>query len=115
MEKKRGELVGTFGGKGWSGVRCASLGACHCHVKGGKSGLYYRESEVIQVTKWYIYHLYVHLIVPDSIHPKARLFHITMSYPAKELIFPPVNLQPTLLIISQGKPFIAPKAWADCV
>lgn len=69
---------------------------------------------------WLLMYSYSHsndlfLIIPDSIHSKARLLDIAMRDPRQKLILPPINLNPPILIIRQGKPLITPIARTDCV
>lgn len=54
--------------------------------------------------------LYDHLVVPDSIHPKARFGDTTPGDAPQKLIFPPIDLNPALLVVRDSKPLIAPIA-----
>jgi hypothetical protein len=48
-------------------------------------------------------------IVPDGVHAKTRLGNADSGHTAKELLLPPVNLQPSLLVVRNGHPFISPR------
>lgn len=51
------------------------------------------------------------LIVPNCVHAKPRLLHAHSSHTSEELILPPINLQPSFLIICNGHPLVRPGAW----
>lgn len=54
--------------------------------------------------------MWVVSIVPDGVHSESRLRHPSPGHSGQVLILPAVNLQPSLLIVSQGNPIIAPVA-----
>ncbi len=53
--------------------------------------------------------------MPDSIHPKSRLFNIAVRNPRHPLILPSINLYPAILIIRKRQPLVTPWTWADCI
>ncbi len=54
-------------------------------------------------------------IVPDSIHTKAWLRNLNTCYSVQEFLLPAIYLKPSLLVIRDCHPFIAPITWRDCV
>ena len=54
--------------------------------------------------------LLVRLIVPDGVHAEPRLLHAYSRHTSEQLILPPVNLQPSLLVICDGHPLVRPRA-----
>lgn len=50
------------------------------------------------------------LIIPDGIHAEPRLRDTHPRNTSQELVLPPINLQPPLLIIRNGNPFVRPVA-----
>lgn len=50
------------------------------------------------------------LIVPNSIHAESRLRDTHPRHARQELVLPPVNLQPSLLVVGYGHPLVGPVA-----
>lgn len=54
-------------------------------------------------------------IIPNSVHSEARFRDTQPRNTAQELVLPPVNLDPALLVVRDGDPLVAPVAGADGV
>ena len=55
------------------------------------------------------------LVVPNSIHPEARLGNIETCNPRQEFFMPAIDLHKSLLIVRQCQPFVTPVTWAHSI